>query len=371
MRLLRRTALLAAGLLLGCGGIPTEPTASEAKVASGGALVLKSAEGVWGGDVLAGKDGATWVAAALHVENQLGMWKIDSDRRATAPPLLGETGYHPDGVAAWDESSVAVAVEGSRRLQLWRVQEDQLVKEADFPTVFAARDVVVADLDGDGHRDVVLAPYAGEMLAVMWGQGGFEFSEVQMLRGGASGWHPVAVDFDGDGRLDLLWAELDTGVVRLARNEGGRSFTVSQIHKVKGFTARQLAVGDVDRDGRLDIAIAVEIGDAEVLLTQADGSFVTRTIKPRALGHIGVAVDKDGTVSLSDEGEVTLFRLEGEGWARRRVPVASMPAPIALAHVDRDEHQDLMVYHSSGSGGVWVYFGPVWDRAEVLESLKP
>lgn len=367
----QRIALLASALLIGCGTNPPARPDGEVKVETGGALVLKSAEGVWGGAVLPTAEGA-WLAAALHVENKLGVWRIGADRQVQGAPLLADTGYHPDGVAVWDESSVAVVVEGTRRLQWWRIHEGQLLKEADLQTVFPARDVVAADLDGDGHRDIVLAPYSGESLAVMWGQGGFAFSEPQMLKGGTSGWHPVVVDFNGDGRLDLLWAELDTGIVRLARNEGGRNFTLSQIHKVKGFTARQLAVGDVDQDGRLDIAIAVEVGDAEVLLTQADGSFVIRTLKPRGpLGHIGVAIDKHGTILMSDEGEVTLFRLEGEGWARRRVPVASMPAPIALANVDRDEYEDLVVYHSSGSGGVWVHFGPVWDRADVLESLKP
>lgn len=283
--------------------------------------------------------------------------------------MLGETGYHPDGVAVWDHSSVAVAVEGDRRLQLWRITEDRLVKEADLATVFGARDVLVADLDGDGHRDVILAPYAGDEIAVLWGLGEFDFSEPQMLKGGPSGWHPVVVDFDADGRLDLLWAELDTGVIRLAANKGARKFTVSELHKVKGVTARQLAVGDVNQDGLLDIVVAVEIGDVEVLLGQPGGGFVTETIKPRGFGHIGVAVKEDGTVLLSEENEITLLRRTAVGWDRRHLPAFGMPAPIALEKLDGDEHDDLVIYHSSGSGGVLVYFGPVWDQAETLESL--
>lgn len=331
------------------------------------ALVFESAAGVWGGAVLRGEEYA-WVAAALHVENKLAAWRVSADRVRSAP-LLGDTGYHPDGVAVWDESSVAVAVEGIRRLQLWRIAGDRLVKEAELPTVFGARDVLVADLDGDGHRDVVLAPYAGKEVALMWGRGGFNFSEPQMLQGGASGWHPVAVDIDADGDLDLLWAELDTGVIRLARNGGSRNFAVSELHKVKGVTPRQLAVGDVNQDGRLDIAVAVEIGDAEVLLALPGGGFTSETIRPRGLGHIGVAVKADGTILLSNENEITLVKQSRTSWERRLLPAAGMPAPIALEHVDGDEYEDLVIYHSSGSGGVLVYFGPMWVQAEVLEPL--
>lgn len=370
MRLGRGTILLAAVLMVGCGGIPADPTDAGGKVATGGALVLESAEGIWGGDVLRRNDGTTWVAAALHVENKLGMWKIDPDTRTASAPLLGETGYHPDGVAVWDDSSVAVAVEGIKRLQLWRLIEGRLLKEADLPSPFGARNVLVADLDADGKRDIVLAPYAGDEVAVLWGLGGFAFSPPQMLRGGPSGWHPVAVDIDGDGDLDLLWAELDTHTVRLARNEGGRQFSVSELQQVTGVTARQLAVGDVNRDGILDIAVAVEIGDSKVLLGQTDGSYVVEKIPPRSLGYVGVAIDGDGTVALSEENIVTLYKWSESGWMRRELPVAGMPTPIAFDRVDRDEHDDLVVYHSSGKGGVRIFYGPVWDVASPLEALQ-
>lgn len=370
MRLGQGSVWLAAALMVGCGGIPADATDAEGKVATGGALVLESADGIWGGDLLRRDDGTIWVAAALHVDNKLGMWKIDADRREAGAPLLGETGYHPDGVAAWDGSSVAVAVEGIKRLQLWRLIDDRLLKEADLPSPFGARNVLAADLDADGKRDIVLAPYAGDELAVLWGEGGFSFAKPQMLKGGASGWHPVAVDIDGDGDLDLLWAELDTHVVRLARNDGGRSFTMRELRKVAGVTARQLAVGDVNRDGILDIVVAVEIGDSEVLLGQADGSYVVANIPPRSLGYVGAAIDADGTIALSEENVVTLYRWSESGWTRRELPVAGMPTPIAFGRVDKDAQDDLIVYHSAGKGGVRIFFGPVWDKATPLEAVQ-
>lgn len=328
-------------------------------------LILADGAGVWGGALLR-RDGGTWLGAALHADDLLGLWRIDDAR--TVRRVEGElaTGYHPDGVAVWDENTFVVAVEGDRRVQFWRIDEnDAPVKVADLPSPFPARDVLVGDLDGDGLADVILTPYLGEQVAVLWGMGGLEFSEPTYLPAGRSPWHPVIVDWDGSGRPDLVWAELDTGVVQLARNLGGRAFDVDALHRVEGVTARNLAVGDVNQNGLLDIVVAVEVGGAEVLYRQNDGGFVVEKIAAPVLGYVSAAIMRDGTIILGEEGQVVLVRRGADGWDKRVLPAGSLPGPIELFDVDDDGIDDLVIYNSAG-GGIVIQFGPLWERAQPV-----
>ncbi|MEY6431617.1 VCBS repeat-containing protein [Thioalkalicoccus limnaeus] len=328
-------------------------------------LMLAPELSVWGGALIRRDDG-TWLGTALHDVDEFGVWRIDGDRKAT---LIGRfpTGYHPDGVAVWDSDRFVVAVEGTRMYQFWRIDDGRMRLEGEAEGPLPARDLVVADFDGDGLPDLVLAPYGGEELALLWGQGGIGLSDAQSLPAGRSPWHPQIVDWDGDGRPDLLWAELDTGVVRLARNLGARRFEVEAVHGVSGVTPRHLAARDLSGDGRPDlVAIAVEIGAAELLTPRSDGGLEVAKLPPvGALGYVAAAILADGTILLAEEGRVILARAVGAEWEKRTLPAGSLPSPIELFDVDGDGEEDLVVYGSARSG-VIIHFGPLWERAEPL-----
>lgn len=342
---------------------PLAPLASAMQPDKPGNVSIIDRAEAWGGAVYAEAEGSVF-GVALHGTDELGVWRVDSARTASRVADGLATGYHPDGVAVWAPGYFAVAVEGDRRLQLWSVAGSTVTKVSDLASPIAARDILVADLDADGAMDVVLAPYGGESLVLLWGRGGFEFDAPQELPGGRSPWHPKLYDLDGDGLPDLVWAELDTGMVRWARNRGGREFEVLDLRRVEGFTPRAVAVGDVNRNGLPDIVVAVEVGPSEVLLGREDGGFDVRNVPAPVLGYVSVAVFEDGTIAFGDEGQVVLAQLDSRGdWSYRRLEARSMPAPLLLADVDGDGFEDLIVMHSAG-GGVKIHFGPVWDAAE-------
>lgn len=331
-------------------------------------LRLVTEGSAWGGAV-SRKGEFSYVAVALHSENELGVWRVGNDRGVARLGVGLDTGYHPDGVATWSEDVFVVAVEGIRRIQFWQLSSDVPVKIVDFEAPFPVRDVLVADLDGDGHKDLLLSPYRGSRLAVLWGQDGeYRFSEAQYLEGAQSGWHPIAVDWTGNGLPDLIWGELDSGVVRIARNTGDRRFEVVPLHEVTGTTPRQVAFGYFGDDRRPVLAVAVEIGDVELLFPdmQEAGSLEVKKIKAPGLGYVSVAVMADGTIALGEEGRVMLLRQTGDGWEKRQIQAFSMPAPLDVADVDGDGHDDLVVYHSSGTDGTLIHFGPLWDKAAPL-----
>lgn len=345
-------------------------------------LVLAPDTDPWGGTVLRVGD-YSLLAAALHRDNQMGLWRIGPDRQAARIGGELHVGYHPDSVAVWDERSVVLAVEGARRLQHWDVVAEPPVMLAEIRTPVGIRDLVVADVDGDGHRDLVLGAYAGRANIVLWGKGGFEFEEPQFIPTFPSAWHPVVVDWDGDGRLDLIWASLDTKEVLLVQNIGQRQFSLQRLLQVQGFNPRHVAVGDVSGNGRDDLVVAVELGPAEVILRGPGEEYEARLI-PNVVdfsegypeGHDPALVDsyfsaaimRDGTIVLGEYKAVILVRFDGDKLDKRWLPAGVLPSPIELFDLDGDGIEDLVVYNSGG-GGVTVHFGPLWDNASPIDAL--
>lgn len=356
------TVLLAACANGARSGGETAAVTAEASV------VLGQGVHAWGGDLLRA-GGYRYLGVASHVEDLLAVWRFGPARsidRVDGGVLA--TGYHPDGVAAWSNQGFVVAVEGTRRVELWLLEADgRFVKKVDLPTPFPARDVRVADFDADGRLDILLSPYLGEQLAILWGEDNLAFSAPTFIASGRSAWHPVVTDWHGNGRPDILWAELDTGVVALATNEGQRRFSVQPLRKVEGTTPRNLAVGDVDGDGRRDIVVAVEVGRSEILRARVDGGFDVSYVPAPGLGYVSVGILADRTLVFGDEERVVLARSSpAGGWQLRTLPAGSLPAPLRVADIDLDGHEDLIVFSSAGSG-VSLHYGPLWDRAQVLE----
>ena len=327
-------------------------------------LTLAADSDAWGGDLIT-TGNRRIVAAALHRINELGVWEIDAERQAIPLGRNISTGYHPDGAAALGGDRVVVAVEGAREYAIWSLTGQQPREVARVRTPFASRDVVVGDFDQDGVEDMVFAPYIGDRLAVYWGTGAGFVAEPQFVNTGLSAWHPVVHDWNQDGIDDLLWAELETGMVRVALGAQDRGFAVNDLFTVKGVTARHLAVGDINGDGLPDLAIAVEVGDSKILLSKKTGEFDVISVPPGEghLGFVSVAVLDAGVMAFADEQRVVLMHHQDVTGERRYLPAGSLPTPMIVRDVDGDDIDDLLIFNSAG-GGITVNFGPLWENAE-------
>ena len=153
--------------------------------------------------------------------------------------------------------------------------------------------VDAADFDQDGWEDLFVANVDQEMFSLYKNRGNESFQDVAHANGVAqstrllSGWGLKFFDYDNDGHLDLLLANghpddmiehYSTQVtykepLLLFHNEAGRLKDVSAGSGPvfgKQFSARGLAVGDMDNDGRLDVLINNN-GDAPLLLHNRAG----------------------------------------------------------------------------------------------------
>ncbi|MFN8589265.1 MAG: T9SS type A sorting domain-containing protein [Candidatus Eisenbacteria bacterium] len=119
------------------------------------------------------------------------------------------------------------------------------------------------DYDGDGQLDVALvgstnASVSGGVFNIWHNSGSAVFSSITTTLTGVSSGDVTAGDMDGDGDVDLVYAgisKLGTRITRIARNDGGGTFTEVDMG-MTGLSLPGLAFGDLNRDGRLDLAAA-------------------------------------------------------------------------------------------------------------------
>ncbi len=120
--------------------------------------------------------------------------------------------------------------------------------------------VVVSDFDGDTRQDLAVASGVGGA-SVLFGNGDGTFQAPQSIDH-TNTWSVTVSDFNGDGRQDLTTIVSGqpspaTRKVSLFLGNGDRTFQVAPTVPVGiSESPQSVAVGDLNGDGRLDLAVA-------------------------------------------------------------------------------------------------------------------
>ncbi len=144
-----------------------------------------------------------------------------------------------------------------------------LAERVDFETGDGPIQTVLADLDGDGKRDVASANTLDSTISVFQNtsSGGLDSGSLTLANTLYAGDYPdpysafmlAAADVDGDGKVDLITANHLANSVSVFRNTSSGSGNFSFASKIDydvGNTAVGLAVGDIDGDTKPEIVAA-------------------------------------------------------------------------------------------------------------------
>jgi hypothetical protein len=178
------------------------------------------------------------------------------------PPSFFDTGAMPVSIAVGDfneddKLDVAVATSLVNNVEVFLGAGDGGFFSRTFlPGGTSPLNVVAADFDRDGHLDLAATASISNNVTLMLGNGDGNFRGFRtypILRGTQPN-SAVVADFDGDGWLDLAVGNSDPAVTIL-RNFGDATFDSAVAFGLPG-PANSIALGDYNRDGKPDLAVA-------------------------------------------------------------------------------------------------------------------
>ncbi|HVM02564.1 MAG TPA: VCBS repeat-containing protein, partial [Acidimicrobiales bacterium] len=267
-----------------------------------------------------------------------------------ATPESHPGGRNPRGIAAADfdgdgRADVAIAASGTKNFEsstLVLLSSASFAAPAAYGAGLGGRDLVAADLDGDGKLDLASANFGSDSVSVLYG--GLVPGTFSAASGYFTGSPPVSLataDFNGDGAGDLVSANSNSSgsQVSVLLGVGDGSFRAplnSPADPPRFPTA--VAVGDLDADGRVDVVVTSAMGRLD-------------------------------NCSGPGQGTSMVFLGNGDGTFAPLAPVpvgGPCPSSLVVADLDADGRQDVVVVHA----GAHV-FGVLWGRGDgTLEAFS-
>lgn len=307
-------------------------------------------------------------------------WSIDGGMTQTAVPASASftastAGTHTITYVSRDGAgNLSATGSGSFRVAVASPLAFPVVR--DLPAGFSGPSYPAAgDLNGDGTPDLVV-PDAGhggaaDDVAVMLSDGTGGYLMAAHYRAAplavSAGTAQVALaDMNGDGRLDIVTANTADDSVSVLLNLGAGRFSLFPVVTAlpAGSAPAWVATGDFNGDGKTDVLVT-DRGTNDVTFLSGDntGSLFAPN-GPVAVGALPTSLatgdfNRDGKRDFavcSDFGDITIFAGDGAGGFTGSLPIGT-GAPrrqIVAADLNGDGNTDLAA--SSASGTVVVEF---------------
>ncbi len=304
------------------------------------------------------------------------------------PHVSFTSGSGPYGVAVGDidgdgKSDVVVANYFSNTISIYRntsssgsITSGSLAAKVDFTTAGNPFAIAINDIDGDSKLDVVVSVSGASVVSVFRNtatSGSISAGSLAASVDFAVGANPAGLDvrdIDGDGKPDIVVANTTPNTISVLHNTStSGSITIGsfapKVDFTTGATPHGVAIGDIDGDGKPDIAVTNNAANTVSLFHNTatvgiinGASLASKVDFATALNPWNIKIaDIDGdnkadvTLINYNSNSVSVFRntatsgsiTGGSLAAKVDFTTGSKPIDIAMGDVDGDGKPDIFV----------------------------
>ena len=251
--------------------------------------------------------------------------------------------------------------------------------------------VAIMDLDGDGRPDLAAANSTGSSISIFRNNsvpGIMSFSPKSDFQTGSSPFWVSAGDLDNDGKPDLVTANAVPGnsgsVLRNTSSPGIISFA-TKLDINGGGNSFNVMMGDINGDGKLDLAMANGTDPSLAILINNSASAGNISFSPTSTYYTGIGsfcaalsdMDGDGKpdviVANGSDSTVSVLKNNSVGGflsfdQKRDFAVGNMPWIITAVDLDGDSKPDIATANH-GSQNISVVQNKV--SALAIQSFSP
>jgi len=255
----------------------------------------------------------------------------------------------PSATAAADPATPAgkAVVAPVNRNSIWLLRGGSGAPEPLGEVPFEVRALRIADVNRDGHVDLVVAANVPPGLRIWRNDGNGQFDLTGVTRG-LENMPPlrdvVCGDFTGDQRVDLVAADTAGRLRVVAQGSDGSFSDASRVANLNLERTRVLDAADVDADGTLDLLLGNDAG-LWVLANRGNARFV----------------------------RTAAYRVPQTRWSDARPPRVPVAA-ILRFDFDNDGFEDLVTLHPTAASPVPVVVAAVANpkgSAAAVEDAAP
>jgi len=228
-------------------------------------------------------------------------------------------------------------------------------------------DVTLVDLDADGVGDMALANLNSSNITLVDAYGNIGLQVIGSIPS-LSGYEVIAADFNNDGKVDLAIAgsENASGLGTVHLGTGVGAFGPRHDFATGGNLSIGMSTGDLDGDGRLDLALASSPNNVSLLRGNGDGTFgANRAVAPDGANadfkKVTVAeMTGDGHLDLVLAGNANVRVVKGNGSGSFSFVGQSGAAAvdIAVADFDGDGHRDVASVNGTAFTNLAISYNP-------------